>query len=136
MPGMVVGRYRFFSRLLEPALLPPYKGSTFRGAFGGALKKVVCAVRVVDCANCMLRPRCLYAKTFELSVGPAEGNARIAAPPHPYVIEPPLTEKTKFEKGDCFDFSLLLFGETNDYLPYFVYAFENMGETGIGKSPL
>jgi hypothetical protein len=133
MSNLVVGRYRFFCRLVEPALLPPYKGSTFRGAFGGALKKVVCAVREVDCGLCMLRPRCLYAKTFELGDGPAEENVRIAAPPHPYVIEPPLTDETKFAAGECFDFTLLLFGETNDYLPYFVYAFENMGETGIGK---
>jgi hypothetical protein len=35
--------------------------------------------------------------------------------------------------GESFDFNLILFGEYNDYLPYFVYAFELMGQKGLGK---
>lgn len=132
---MLFAKYRFHSVLRDDALLPPYKGSTFRGAFGGALKKVVCAVREKDCAVCLLATRCLYAKTFETRGRPQSDKAtRLAAPPHPYVIEPPLNRQTRFAAGDPFDFTLLLFGEANDYLPYFVYAFESMGEGGIGKT--
>jgi len=60
-------------------------------------------------------------------------DSRIASPPHPFVIEPPLTTETHFQKGDSFDFQLILFGQTNDYLPYFIYAFEQIGNIGIGK---
>ncbi|WP_305046696.1 CRISPR system precrRNA processing endoribonuclease RAMP protein Cas6 [Geoalkalibacter sp.] len=127
---MLLGRYRFFCRFQEDALLPTYKGSTFRGAFGNALKRVVCAVREKDCGRCLLAQRCLYARVFEPA--PRPDGLRLATPPHPYVIEPPLDPGTRYTSGDSFDFNLLLFGEFNDYLPYFVYAFEAMGEQGLG----
>jgi hypothetical protein len=130
---MLFGRYDFHCSLLSDACLPPFKGSTFRGAFGGALKKVVCAVRERDCRSCLLAARCLYARTFELTEKSDGDKNRVAAPPHPYVIEPPLSAETVFHAGDGFDFSLILFGPVNESLPYFIYAFEMMGGTGIGK---
>lgn len=129
---MLLGRYEFTCRFVEDALLPPYKGSTFRGAFGAALKKVVCAVRDKDCSRCLLAGRCVYARVFETAVPSPDPNLRQVAPPHPYVIEPPLDERTRFAAEELFAFNLLLFGEFNDYLPYFVYAFETMGEQGLG----
>ncbi len=129
---MLLGRYTFSAVFLDPAVLPSFKGSTFRGAFGGAFKKVVCAVREKECGRCLLANRCLYAQTFETTT-PASQGLRQAAPPHPYVIEPPRTSQTHFAAGDSFDFDLLLFGSSNDSLPYFVYAFDAMGETGLGK---
>ena len=131
---MKFGNYRFCCRFESDAHLPPYKGSTFRGVFGHALKDVVCALKRAECTDCLLRERCVYARVFEtaLAVSLPEGS-RVAAPPHPFVIEPPLIDKTLFIKGDEFDFSLLLFGEANDYLPYFIYAFERMGAIGIGR---
>jgi hypothetical protein len=44
-----------------------------------------------------------------------------------------LTIQTHFLKKDSFDFNLLLFGEINNNMPYFVYAFDRMGQIGIGK---
>ncbi len=35
-------------------------------------------------------------------------------------------------RGALFEFSLILFGKANDYIPYFVYAFNQIGGTGIG----
>jgi len=131
---MFFGKYDFKCTLLDDAILPPFKGSTFRGAFGGALKRVVCAVRERECSACLLSGRCVYARTFELNKAAPGSNARTSAIPHPYVIEPPLTAETRFQAGQSFDFSLLLFGDANDYLPYFIYAFEAMGEHGIGKA--
>jgi hypothetical protein len=46
-----------------------------------------------------------------------------------YVIEPTATTQTRYPAGDLFEFTLLLFGEFTDYLPYFIYAFESMGDT-------
>lgn len=130
---MIFGRYTLSCTLLDPARLPPYKGSTFRGAFGAALKKVVCAVRERSCDTCLLSSRCVYARVFENR--PADGNAggRIVAPPHPYVIEPSPDSAESYQAGERFDFNLLLFGEFNDLLPYFVYAFQVMGDNGIGR---
>ncbi|MDX9745943.1 MAG: CRISPR system precrRNA processing endoribonuclease RAMP protein Cas6 [Syntrophales bacterium] len=144
---MQLGKYSFSCLFQDEALLPEYKGSTFRGVFGHALKKIVCALKHQSCDDCLLRSRCLYALVFEISPFAAdhqEGGEisvndsgrrkpRMAAPPHPYVIEPPETDKTCFAPGDSFDFQLILFGSFNASLPYFIYAFEQMGELGIGR---
>ncbi len=131
---MLYGKYRFFCVFENDAYLPYYKGSTFRGVFGRALKKVVCALKRQDCTQCLLRQRCIYALVFETSVSlEVPKNSRTSSPPHPFVIEPPLTVETKFPKDSSFNFNLLLFGEINNSLPYFIYAFDQMGKTGIGK---
>ena len=121
---MLFGEYQFLCRLESEANLPHFKGSTFRGVFGRALKRVVCALKKETCESCLLNSRCMYTLVFE--------NAHPASP-HPFVIEPPLTRETLFQKDSLFAFSLLVFGELNRNLPYFIYAFEQMGQIGIGK---
>ena len=131
---MLLGKYHFICSFKSDAVLPPYKGSTFRGVFGRALKKVVCALKRAECANCLLREKCVYALTFETSViAPMPENSRLPSLPPPFVIEPPLNTDREFAKGTAFDFHLLLFGNMNSNLPYFIYAFEQMGKIGIGK---
>jgi len=41
--------------------------------------------------------------------------------------------QTHFTEGSSFDFHLILFGEVNHNLPYFIYAFDQMGKLGIGR---
>ncbi len=130
---MLLGRYVFECALTSDAVLPAYKGSTFRGVFGRALKSVVCALKNRECSECLLSGRCLYAVVFEPQRDTGSGRKRIQSPPHPYVIEPPAEDKTSYAAGDHFDFTLLLFGEANANLPYFVYAIEHMGSFGIGR---
>ncbi|MBA4369033.1 MAG: CRISPR-associated protein Cas6 [Desulfobacterium sp.] len=130
---MLFGRYGFTSRLETDAELPSYKGSTFRGVFGRALKKVVCALRQQECDECILKTKCIYTQVFETPASGESLDSRIVSPPHPFVIEPPLSDKSHYPAGDLFDFNLLLMGEANNFLPYFIYAFEQMGEIGIGK---
>lgn len=129
------GRYAFTCEFENDAILPPYKGSTLRGIFGHALKRVVCALKKQDCADCLLSNRCIYPTVFEISEKAHESTVRkrIAQPPHPYVIEPTTDAKTHYRKGDLLSFSLLLFGAACDNLPYFIYAFEQIGSIGIGK---
>ncbi len=131
---MIYGEYQFSCNLDNDAILPPYKGSTFRGVFGRALKKVVCALKRQECDQCLLNQKCIYASVFETSktANPPK-DSRFASVPHPFVIQPPLTVETEFSKGTPFDFHLLVFGEVNNSLPYFIYAFDQMGKIGIGK---
>lgn len=130
---MLFSRYSFTCQLTTDAQLPYYKGSTFRGVFGRALKKVVCALKQQQCETCLLNSKCVYAQVFETPVSMNSKDSRMAAPPHPFVIEPPLTIQTHYPAGSSFDFSLILMGDANNYLPYFIYAFEQMGKIGIGK---
>jgi hypothetical protein len=53
--------------------------------------------------------------------------------PHPFIIEPPLEKKQVYDAGDEIIFNLILIGQAAEYLPYFIYGFEEMGEKGIGK---
>lgn len=124
---MLAGKYTFQCVFNRYAFLPPYKGSAFRGAFGHSLRHVACAVKKDDCRSCLLAARCVYAKAMEVldSKGPKVG--------HPYIIEPPLSQKREYIQGDGFDFNLILLGDINDYFPFFVYAVERMGEIGVGR---
>lgn len=131
---MIFGKYTFQLKLKDDAILPLYKGSTFRGVLGHALKKTVCALKYQTCETCILRENCIYALVFETAHAvPQPKGARVSSPPHPLVLEPPITEKKKFSNGDILECSLLLFGKINQNLPYFIYAFDQMGKIGLGK---
>lgn len=128
--------YRLTLRAEDRLLLPCYKGSTFRGAFGNTFKRIVCALRRQECGTCMLKTSCIYAYVFEtVPAGNATimGMGRYRAIPHPFVIEPPLETDRIYEAGEEISLGLVLIGKAVDYLPYFVYTFEEMGKTGIGK---
>ena len=55
------------------------------------------------------------------------------AAPHPFVIEPPNERKRVYRPGEEMLFGLVLIGRAIDYLPYFIYTFDELGRTGIGK---
>ena len=40
--------------------------------------------------------------------------ARISAPPHPFVIEPPLTDLRQYQAGEPIECGLILFGDEAD----------------------
>ena len=61
---MLYGKYRFSCRLENDAVLPFYKGSTFRGVFGIALKKVVCAGKLLRYGTAEPRLRNIPYYTF------------------------------------------------------------------------
>lgn len=132
---MLYGKYGFRCTFETDAILPAYKGSTFRGIFGHALKKVVCALKRQECEDCLLKERCIYTLVFETKHAlKVPDGFRLSAPPHPYVIVPPPDQETHYKSGSQFDFDLILFGEVNGSLPYFIYAFDQIGKTGIGKN--
>lgn len=128
---MLYGRYLFQLVFNSLTLLPPFKGSTFRGVFGIALKKVICPLKKQDCTLCLLRGRCIYLEIFEKP--PATDKPGIPSPPHPFILEPPLSYQTEYQPGEGFALNLILLGTANENLPYFVYAVEQMGRQGIGK---
>ncbi len=133
-------RFARFSLILEATEtlhLPQYKGSTFRGGFGNALKKAVCMTKTFDCPPCLLKQNCPYICIFEPNVEKSTADLlRIGRDaPQPFVLEPPLTEQRLFQKGEQFTIHLVLIGNAMDMLPYFIYAFTVFGErVGLGKA--
>ena len=125
-------RFRLDMVTIDRLRLPPYKGSTLRGAFGHAFKKLVCVKRDLDCSTCLIRDRCVYYYVFETPFG-GEGDPRgYTFAPHPFVIEPPEETQRNYESEAEFRVGLTLVGRALDYLPYFIYAFEEMGRRGLG----
>ncbi len=129
-------KLNFFLEAVDTIGLPDYKGSTFRGGFGNAFRRVVCALKRKDCMDCLLKSRCVYAYIFETSPPEATevmGMNKYEKVPHPFVIEPPKEKQRIYEPGEKLSFCLLLIGRAVDYLPYFIYTFEELGKTGLGK---
>lgn len=125
-------RFRLELTAIDRLRLPPYKGSTFRGAFGHTFKRLVCVKRDLDCATCLICDRCVYYYVFETPFS-GEGDGRgYAFAPHPFVVEPPEETREIYEPGDALRVGLVLVGRALDYLPYFIYAFEEMGRRGVG----
>lgn len=127
-------KFSMILKALSPIALPPYKGSTLRGGFGHAFKKVVCTVRNKECSDCLLKTQCIYSYVFETP--PPEDSQilrKYEKAPHPFVIEPPFETKTNYQPGDTITFGLVLIGRAVEYLPYFIYTFEELGKMGIGK---
>ena len=133
MMSLLFGKYTFHCTFTRDATLPEFKGSTFRGVFGRALKQTVCALKHQACDQCLLKEKCLYCVTFETHVLASTKETKQPNRPHPFVIVPPLSPQTSFQKGEAFAFDLLLFGPVNDSLPYFVYALDQMGKIGVGR---
>jgi hypothetical protein len=132
--SLLYGKYNFSCVFKTEALLPAYKGSTFRGALGWSLKNTICALKQKNCNSCIIKKECIYIKIFDPALAYAnKENFKNKPIPNPFVIEPPLEEKRLYRKNDTFEFKILLFGKANNYLPYFIYAADKMGEIGIGE---
>jgi hypothetical protein len=99
-------------------------GSLPAGAFGRALKKAACATERNFCNGCLLRANCAYLYIFER--GPENDS------PHPFVLVPPLTDRSLYSPGELLDWELVLIGNGIDALAYFIYAFSEMGRNGLG----
>ena len=128
-----LARYRLTLTALSTITMPPYAGSTLRGGFGHAFRKMVCTQGPIDCKDCMLNAACPYPYIFETA--PFEGAQQLRTygdVPRPFVIDP-LDTRGEYRKGESFSFQLTLIGRAIDYLPYFLVSFRELGEMGIGK---
>ena len=132
--SLKISKYRFISSPIEEIILPEYKGSTFRGAFGNSFRNICCVHKQKNCNECLLNNKCAYSIIFESS--PVIGSEKLKnldEIPRPFVIEPPLTEKRYFNTEDELTFELVLIGRANEYLHLMIYTFIELGKVGIGK---
>lgn len=110
--------FRFSLRVTHPIALPVYKGSTFHGGFGHALNRVGRRFR-----DYLFRP-------------PARKNENgRQAMPKPFMLIPPLEEKTLYSPGDEMQCGLILFGEAIRHFMIAFAALESLGQDlGLGKN--
>ena len=134
LPAIPYLRLRTTLSAEEPAVLPPFLGSTLRGAFGHALRRMVCVMGPEQaCVDCGLRQACSYTRIFEPYVEgePPPFLRGIDQAVRPYVFEP-LDEGGRLMPGGTLRFDLLLFGQAADLAAYTVLAVERMARVGLG----
>lgn len=101
---------------------PPrhYLGSAWRGAFGHALKTLVCIFKRGLCEGCPLAGSCTYVALFAPALTGAPRGT-----PSPYTLYP------AFEEGELVLY-LTLLGETAaGHFPYVLQALRMAGEAGV-----
>lgn len=129
-----IAKVKFVIQATEPLWLPAYKGSTFRGAFGTTFHRLLCLQPDTECEQCLFKKDCVYHYIFETpnpQTLPAFDSPKV---PHPFILEPPEAAKTQFPVGAELSFHLVLIGRAIEYLPYFIYTFDEIGRRGgIGK---
>ncbi|MGP2657772.1 CRISPR system precrRNA processing endoribonuclease RAMP protein Cas6 [Malaciobacter sp. WC5094] len=110
-------RYSKIDFKINSKIKPPmFMGSQLRGAFGYALKKVVCVNPSYECENCFAKDTCLYHEFFVL-----QNNY------HKYRFDINLDE-------DFYKFSFFLFSEACEKLPFVLSSFyELFTSIGLGK---
>ena len=77
-----VARFELSLRALDPLKLPPHAGSTLRGGFGRAFRRIGYAASALGADQCSLGDRCPYHYIFETPVPPAARSSRTSAPRH------------------------------------------------------
>jgi len=132
-PLLPLARYRLTFRAADDLRLPAYTGSAWRGAFGHALKRLVCATREPTCPPCLLYRSCLYPYVFETPPDPGVGKlTRYTAAPHPYVLVPD-EHGGAIARGATLTLDVTLFGHGNRHLPYVIHALSQAGQHGLGR---
>lgn len=128
-----LAKYEFYLAPDEQINLPQHSGSTLRGGFGRAFRDVVCVSRERDCSPCLLRENCVFPRIFDTA--PPDGWGRMpdqSKAPRPFVLEPPMD--VTYQPGQVIQFGLILMGYAAEYLPYFIFSFQELGKKfGIGK---
>ena len=150
----------FYLQARESVLLPPFLGSTLRGAFGTALKKVFCFVPHGECERCWFFEACPYQYIFESpNLIPANENHQLLKGqkevPQPFIMIPPkpkrkaelkkINTKSKivnfnedyagshFSRGENLEFSILLVGKSVNYWAQILVAVRLLAEYGLGE---
>jgi hypothetical protein len=140
----------------EPAILPPYLGSTLRGALGYLLRAALCEGLECD-PDCQRPDRCRYYSLFvrdrdgaakpyvllappppgleEIALGgPVDLPYRTAAPRHGECIPSLRCDASwKFDPGGSLRFGLRLFGQAAQALPAIVNGIVQRGLT-LGRA--
>ena len=116
--------------LIVPAV---NKGNMLRGGFGHAFRRLCCIPQCTDAHRCPAGESCPYKLIFEPSPPPrSERLSKNQDIPRPFIFRPPATTQTHFERGQSFEFDLVLVGRALEYIPYFVLAFRELAEGGLG----
>lgn len=132
-----IARYRLEFEVTSPLTLPPYAGSTLRGAWGRALRALSCLTRQPTCDGCPLLHTCPYTAVFETRVLPGHPSPTLQGlieVPRPYVLEPPTASKRHYRPGERLVFHTVLIGRRAlEHCSLVIQAHAQSFQQGVGK---
>lgn len=129
---LALARYRVTLEALEPLDLPAYLGSTLRGAFGAAFRRLCCPAPAG--LSCPVPDTCPYHLVFETSPPPgAEALSTHEEIPRPFVIAPPPAAAPAYPAGSQVQFDLALIGRARGFFPHFVVTLREVDRIGRGR---
>ena len=121
----------------QSGCMPPFPGSAIRGAFGHALKRLVCLMRHKVCDGCTLEHVCVYTKIFEArAASVADNSKRNLQPPTPFVLNTSFLSRKTFQKDDTLEIGFRLFGSAVSASPFVLKSMSDAGEHGLGSNRL
>ncbi|MGH7321090.1 MAG: CRISPR system precrRNA processing endoribonuclease RAMP protein Cas6 [Candidatus Rokuibacteriota bacterium] len=125
-------RYRVTVEALAALALPAYLGSTLRGAFGHAFRKLCCPARPDE--PCPIPASCPYHVVFETAPPPEATALRTHEEiPRPFVIAPPPAGGREYPPGSEVMFDLTLVGRAGEFFPHFVVTLREVDRIGRGR---
>lgn len=128
---LTLNRYSVTLESAAPLDLPAYLGSTLRGAFGHAFRRVACST---SDGRCPTPEICPYHLVFETRLPPdAPALRSFDEIPRPFVIAP---AENPQQPGRRVAFDLTLIGRARELFPYFVVALREVGNLGRGRRPV
>lgn len=132
LPGeLAIQRFRLHFRGRRPYGITGYRGSTWRGVLGGALKRLVCITRDRECQACMLYRTCIYTYIFETpEERVSEEGARSEDAPHPFVLDVEANWSPRTVTGETVEFTLL--GAGTKAWAYVAHALREGAQRGVG----
>jgi len=108
-------------------------GTMLRGAFGTALRRIVCLDLDQKCIDCPTRESCVYQKIFSpITSVDSKRLSKNRDMPRGFVFKPPLNADT-YGPEKPFSFRLILIGKLIQWLPYIIVPFAELGRIGIGR---
>lgn len=137
MQGLDAFRFATATFTLLPqkeTLLPPFLGSTLRGAFGHALHRSGCPMHCGKPQECSVRMICPYAYCFESPPPPdSERLRKNSSLPRPILFEPPPFHPKPWMPNEPLRFGLVIVGRGLDFFPALATAVHQSALAGLGR---
>jgi hypothetical protein len=119
----------------EEVHFPAYAGSTWRGAFGHALRQQACVTKAKTCDGCTLLASCPYPYVFETArPSTVDVMRRYASVPHPFVLRLPEAPQQDVARGASHELDIVLIGRAEAHAALVAAAFGLAGEHGVGSN--
>lgn len=127
-------RLRFTFAAQDDLIMPVHRHAVLRKTLAFSMKRIACVFKRQRCEDCALKKSCTYAYLFETPQPEDQPVCKNhTAVPQPFVMYPEDDQKRTYRAEETLSVMLSLFGSAGKYLPYFLYAFEQLGRRGIGK---